>query len=300
MGADVVGIQEARDRHDSHRSGLHFDVFAAAAATDMVVSNLGYTKKQGVPANKIRVTGSSSRHTLATIRCPSLRLDFWVGHAPVQDEHGRQEKWWQEVTAMIQGRPQPRAELVALIDANGRVGSIASQAVGHVEPLVEDAGGELLHDFLGKCGLLAANTFDGTGRRTWVPTRGQEARLDCVVCPQRWLPMLQRAGTADFVLRDDGGMTDEGKSDKDRITFDRARLGQEECREYFCQLLACAPPTPDDVAVDDHERLLTTFWRQCLTQACQRPECGARNKWYSHYTWTQILMARHERGRFFW
>ena len=95
-----------------------------------------------------------------------------VGHAPVQDEHGRQEKWWKEITAMIQWRPQPRAELVALIDANGRVDSIASQAVGPVEPQEEDAGRELLHDFLGKCGLLAANTFDGTGRRTWVPTGG--------------------------------------------------------------------------------------------------------------------------------
>ena len=95
-------------------------------------------------------------------------------------------------------------------------------------------------------------------------------------------------------------MTDEGKSDKDRITFDGARLRQEECREYFCQLLACALPVPDDVAVDDHERLLTTFWRQCLTQACPRPQCVARNKWYPDYTWTQILMARHERGRFFW
>ena len=129
---------------------------------------------------------------------------------------------------------------------------------------------------MGKCGLLAANTFDGTGRRTWVPTRGQEARLDYLVCSQRWLPMLQRTGTADFSLaiadkedhrpviakfvrRDDGGMTDE---DKDRITFDRARLGQEQCREYFCQLLTCAATMPDDVSVDDHERLLRGrfFW----------------------------------------
>ena len=136
-----------------------------------------------------------------------------------------------------------------------------------------------------------------------MPTRGQEARLDYVVCPQRWLPMLQRAGTADFslaiadkedhrpvfakfVLRDDGGTIDEGKSDKDRITFDRARLGQEECREHFRQLLACAPPMPDDVSVDDHERLLTTFWRQCLTQACPRPQRVARNKWNFDHSWT--------------
>ena len=43
-GADLVGIQEARDRHDSQRSGLHFDVFAAARPTDMVGSSFGDTK----------------------------------------------------------------------------------------------------------------------------------------------------------------------------------------------------------------------------------------------------------------
>ena len=43
-GADMVGIQEARDRHDSQRSGLHFDVFAAAAAHGHGGSSFGYTK----------------------------------------------------------------------------------------------------------------------------------------------------------------------------------------------------------------------------------------------------------------
>ena len=32
-GADIVGIQEARDRHDSQRSGQHFEVFAGGAKT---------------------------------------------------------------------------------------------------------------------------------------------------------------------------------------------------------------------------------------------------------------------------
>ena len=90
--------------------------------------------------------------------------------------------------ATVQWRPQPRAELVALIDANGRVGLIASPAVGSVEPQEEDAGGELMHDILGKCELLAANTFDGTGRRTWVLTRGQEARLDLCGLPAALAP----------------------------------------------------------------------------------------------------------------
>ena len=164
---------------------------------------------------------------------------------------------------------------------------------------------------------MATNTSGGTGRRTCVPTRGQEARIDYVICPQRWLPMLRRAETAGFslaiadkedhqpvsakfVLREDCGMTDEREDDKCRIMFDRARLRQAECREHFCQLLARAPPTPDEVSVDDHELLLTTFWRQCLTQTCPRSQCVARNKWYSDYNWTQILMARQESERFFW
>ena len=87
------------------------------------------------------------------------------GHALVQDEQGKKELWWRKITALVQGRPKPRAELVASLDANGRVGSISSFAVGAVEPQEEDAGGELLHDFLGKCDLMAANTFDGTKRR---------------------------------------------------------------------------------------------------------------------------------------
>ena len=164
---------------------------------DMVVSNSGYTKKMGIPANRIRVTSSSSRHILAVIQCPSL-LDILVGHAPVQDEQGKQEMWWREITAMVQGRSQPRTDLVALFDPTHKVGSISSLSVGAIEPQEKDAGGELLHDFLGKCDLMAANTFDGTGRRTWVPTRRQEPRIDHVVCPQRWLPMLNRAGTDDF------------------------------------------------------------------------------------------------------
>ena len=311
-GADIVCTQEAR--HDSQKSGQHFEVFAAAAAQGHGGVQLWIHKKLGIPANRIRVTSSSSRHILAAIRYTSLRLDILVGHAPVQDEQGKQDMWWREITAMVQGRPQPRADLVALLDANGRVGSISSLAVGAVEPQ-EDAGGELLHDFLGKCDLVAANTFDGTGRRTWVQTKGQEARIDYVVCPQRGLPMLHRAETADFslaiadkedhrplfakfVLREECEMADEGKADSSRIKFDRARLGQAECRVHFCQLLPRVPAMPADVSVGNHELLLTTFWKQCLTQACLRSQCVAQNKWYSEHTWTQIVLAKQERERF--
>ena len=126
--------------------------------------------------------------------------------------------------------------------------------------------------------------------------------------------MFRRAETADFslaiadhrpvfakfVLHEDCGMTDEREDDMCRIMFDIARLRQAQCREHFCQLLARTPPTTHEVPVDDHELLLTTFWRHCLTQACPWSQCVARNKWYSDYNWTQILMARQERERFFW
>ena len=304
-GADIVGIQEARDRHDSQRSGQHFEVFATAAAQGHGGGQLWIHKKPGTLANRLR----------GDKLVPSLRLDILVGHALVQDEQGKQELWWRKITALVQWRPQPGAELVALLDANGRVGSISSFAVGAVEPHEEDAGGEMLHDFLGKCDLMAANTFDGTGRRTWVPTRGQEAPIDYVVCLQRWLPMLHRARTADFSLaiadKEDHDqclrnlfcvkrVADERKADRSSIMFDRARLRQAECREHLCQLIASAPPMPADISMDQHELLLTTFWKQCLKQACPRSQCVARNKWYSEHTWTHIVLARQERERFFW
>ena len=118
-----------------------------------------------------------------TCRLPSvvLRSDltFWSA-THLRRTIGRRRR------VMVRRCPQPSAELVVLLDANGRIGSILSPAVGESEPQEEDAGGELLHDFLCKCELAAANTFDGTGLRTWVSTRGQEARIGYVIWPQRW------------------------------------------------------------------------------------------------------------------
>ena len=95
----------------------------------------------------------------------------------MQDEKGKQEMWWRRSLKWYKGSPSQ--EQIWLPCST----PISSLAVGAVEPQEEDAGGELLHDFLDKCDLMGANTFDGTGRRTWVPTRGQEARIDYVVCP---------------------------------------------------------------------------------------------------------------------
>ena len=66
-------------------------------------------------------------------------------------------------------------------------------------------------------------------------------------------------------------MADECEADRSRVMFDRARLRQAERCEHV-------PPMPADVSVDNHELLLTTFWKQCLTQACPRLQCVERNK----------------------
>ena len=79
-------------------------------------------------------------------------------------------------------------------------------------------------------------------------------------------------------------MANKCVANKSSIMFDRARLRQAEYHEHFCQLLASAPPMPADASVDQHELLLTTFWKQCKTQACPRSRCVARNKWYFEHT----------------
>ena len=242
--ADTVGIQEARDRHGSQRSRQHVEVFAGTVAQRHGGVQLWVHIILGIPANRIRVTSHSA---------------------------------WTFRTCACEGRAGQARDVVAGDHCNcTRTVRLARFHLLRSGPLEEDAGGELVHDFLDKCDLMAANTFDDSGRRTWVPSGGQEARIDYVVCPQRWLPMLHRAGTADFslaiadkedhrpafakfVLHEECEMADECEADRNRIMFDRARLRQAECREHFCHLFARAPPMPADVSVDNHELLLTTF-----------------------------------------
>ena len=71
---------------------------------------------------------------------------------------------------------------LSMIDANGRVGSVAANGIGTCQPSVEDIRGELLRAHLAQHALLASNAFSVAGM-TWRHTSGKLSRIDYVLVP---------------------------------------------------------------------------------------------------------------------
>eukprot|EP00972_Heterocapsa_arctica_P104447 15392368-Heterocapsa_arctica.AAC.1 len=70
-------------------------------------------------------------HLLVAIRMNKLDLDCLVAHAP-HSEHNEavREEWWRGIRRLLQSRADLQVPLVIIIDANARVGSAVSSAIG--------------------------------------------------------------------------------------------------------------------------------------------------------------------------
>ena len=71
---------------------------------------------------------------------------------------------------------------ILCIDANARVGSVQSEAIGPAQPEPETDNGQRLRLLLDAHGLHACNTYAKAGS-TWSGTRGHESRIDYVCAP---------------------------------------------------------------------------------------------------------------------
>ena len=85
---------------------------------------------------------------------------------------------WQTVR-MLRGT-YPTASLRILADANGRVGSVPSSAVGAVCAEKENDGGQRFQLLCEHYGLAMYNTFFDAAP-TWTSTHGTQHRIDYVV-----------------------------------------------------------------------------------------------------------------------
>ena len=95
-----------------------------------------------------------------------------------------------------------------LIDANGRLGSHTSAAVGSCHAQTQNGNGKALHSLLLEAGLYATNTFTQVGKATWFATSAYGSRIDYVCAPQALRSAVSRAGTCEEVLLQTGGRLD--------------------------------------------------------------------------------------------
>ena len=124
-----------------------------------------------------------------------------VAHAPHSGEAlAARDAWWADLSRRLSGQP----DLVLLVDANGRLGSSTSAAVGNGGFCQdEDSNGGLLHRSLLELGLCVPATFGplDASAFTWVSNGGCVHRIDYVAVPSDWGYDSRQCARADVAPR---------------------------------------------------------------------------------------------------
>jgi hypothetical protein len=85
-------------------------------------------------------------------------------------------------------------EILLLVDANSRVGSIASPVIGPLGIETENDAGMLFRVFLETNQIFASSTFHCSGT-TWCGSRGHRRRIDYIGCSENLHNAIQGACT---------------------------------------------------------------------------------------------------------
>ena len=194
-----------------------------------------------------------------------------MGHAPhwLPGDHGNAKsvtEWWHNLSKFMEGN----REVVFMLDANARVGSQTSPAIGmdgFQEP--ENQAGAELHAFLLRHNLCLPASFmpeQEHEQYTWTSPGGSHHRIDYVAIPGDWLPGVTSAEVLtevetlingldhrpvavtvsfDFNFRRQDSMWPAFRPDPDS-------LNDPQARAHFVQLLQQFPPVNWSVPGDEH------------------------------------------------
>ena len=171
---------------------------------------LWITTKLKPGKSSVTVTAQSHRWLAVNVEIDLIfLLPVVVAHAPpeVANELIRKQ-WWEELSQIVLGMAPRSGQVWLVIDANGRLGSHTSAAVGSCHAQTQNGNGKALHSLLMEAGLYATNTFTQEGKATWFATSGYGSRIDYVCAPQALRSDVSRAGTCEEVLLQTGGRLD--------------------------------------------------------------------------------------------
>ena len=186
----LVGIQETRSRLAGYASCEHYHILAAPSTSRGVggvqlwVAKVWASTPQPVhiSADDLKIVHSSSQRLVVRLRHHDLKFLILAGHAPNNAEPQALRDWWNGCTTACPTtlRTWP---MIALLDANARIGSVASNSVGSFQQQTENAAGEAFHHWLADEDLVVPQTFEQTHTgpgHTWTHASGATARLDYV------------------------------------------------------------------------------------------------------------------------
>ena len=203
----MIGMMETRREAGSYNSEAFGMIASGKGSNHCYSCELWYsrimpyaTQSRGkktiehfLKAENFMVVHADPRRLLVTLRAPFLCIDVFVGHGPHSGYAlAERRDWWKTTEIILAARKDLSIPLITFIDANAKVGSIQSNAVGAAGHDIENDNGEMLHDLVMTrgCRQFLPSTFaqhhKGDQHGTWTDKRGQLHRIDYIALPVEW------------------------------------------------------------------------------------------------------------------
>ena len=192
----IIGLQETRVRAEIKVDQKDYLVFGAPATAgghygcQIWLSTTIGTDGACLRKQHCKIVAKDPRFLIIQIKAPFLRTLVISAHAPTsQASLETVTKWWETLDAHVPPKLRQWPQLL-LVDANARIGSQPSPAVGLHQADEQDAGGEEFHGYLLSHQLWVPATFashhEGDAG-TWKHPRTDEwSRGDYVCLPRHW------------------------------------------------------------------------------------------------------------------
>ena len=325
-GYHLIGVQEARVRTEIKIEQEGFLVFSAPASAaghygcQLWIST---TLPFGPPGTCVKpqhckVVAKDPRFLIIQIKAPFLRAIVISAHAPTsQASHDTISKWWHTLGQAVPTRLRQWPQIL-LVDANARVGSHPSLAVGPYQGDEQDGGGDELHGYLIANQLWLPATFEEQHEGeagTWKHPKTEEwSRGDFIGLPRAWTFSRCRSfieTNVDLSLsREDHRPPavhlqwsalpfTSGPNRPRRTTYDVQSLKQDLTGTNYCgtigSLRASLGTMPWNVDVHTHTATLQHCLRHWMATWYGKRRKQPRRPNMSEETWTLVLAKQEAR-----
>ena len=190
-GIQIAGVQETRSRLQGHHETEFYHVLSAPALQKghfgvqiWVAKEIAH--QSGILHARVahlRILHQSARKLIVRLSVDGLKMILVSGHVPCMPDEAAAQQWWHHALTEIPAayRSWPR---ILLIDANARVGSLTSSAIGSHQASDENAHGEMIHQWLVDNQMFAPQTMEEHhigDASTFAHATGTEGRIDFVL-----------------------------------------------------------------------------------------------------------------------
>ena len=170
---------------------------------------IGYKRYSPKPSD-FAIVHAEPTILIASGNACGCSLAVVVAHAPPSDDPIRVDAWWGNFDRQLDASIDAETQVAWLLDANARLGSCISPAVGCHSPSRECAGGERLRHAADRALMYLPQTFPGSAipgdASTWFAKQGKGHRIDYLCVPVQWEVAAESAGPRGEVDISDGNL----------------------------------------------------------------------------------------------